>query len=313
MRILVVGAGALGGYFGGRLTQAGRDVTFLVRTCRAELLRKNGLSILSPHGDFHLAKPQITTAERLKDPFDLVLLSCKAYDLDSAMASFAAAVGPQTTILPMLNGMRHLDELGDRFGAEKCLGGLCQISAALDGEGRIQHFNDLHSLVFGELNGAETTRMESIASVLANAGFDSQPCPVIRQEMWEKWIFIAALGGITCLMRAAIGDIVAAGAADLALGLFDENIAIAGANGFQPRPASIERSKAILTARGSPIKASMLRDIEANKPTEGEHILGDLLRRAEATGAEPSLLRIAYLHTKAYEAKRVREAETQEA
>jgi 2-dehydropantoate 2-reductase len=167
--------------------------------------------------------------------------------------------------------------------------------------------------VFGELNGAETTRMEAIASALANAGFDSQPCPVIRQEMWEKWIFIAALGGITCLMRAAIGDIVAAGAADLALGLFDENIAIAGANGFQPRPASIERSKAILTARGSPIKASMLRDIEANKPTEGEHILGDLLRRAEATGAEPSLLRIAYLHTKAYEAKRVREAETQEA
>jgi 2-dehydropantoate 2-reductase len=245
----------------------------------------------------------------LNEPFDLVLLSCKAYDLDGAMASFAGAVGPQTAILPMLNGMRHLDQLADRFGAEKCLGGLCQISAALDEEGRIQHFNDFHSLVFGELNGAETQRMKAIASALGHAGFDSQPCPAIRQEMWEKWIFIAALAGITCLMRAAIGDIVAAGAGDLALSLFDENGAIAGANGFVPRPASVERSKSILTARGSPIKASMLRDIEANKPTEGDHILGDLLRRGEATGVEPALLRIAYAHTRAYEAQRAREAE----
>jgi 2-dehydropantoate 2-reductase len=313
MRILVVGAGALGGYFGGRLAQAGRDVTFLVRARRAGQLEKNGLSILSPHGDFHLAKPSITTAEKLGDPFDLVLLSCKAYDLDGAIASFAAAVGPQTTIVPMLNGMRHLDVLGDRFGAERCLGGLCQISAALDDQGRILHLNDLHSLVFGELNGVESARMGAIASTLANAGFDQQPCPEIRQEMWEKWIFIAALAGITCLMRAAIGDIVAAGGADLALSLFDENAAIAGANGFQPRPASIKRSKTILTTQGSPIKASMLRDIEAHKPTEGEHILGDLLRRAEATGADRSLLRIAYLHTKAHETKRAREAETQEA
>nr|WP_294539223.1 ketopantoate reductase family protein [uncultured Rhodoblastus sp.] len=269
--------------------------------------------VLSSHGDFHLAKPRITTAEKLKEPFDLVLLSCKSYDLDSAMASFAAAVGPQTTILPILNGMGHLDRLGDRFGAEKCLGGLCQISAALDEEGRVRHLNDLHSLVFGELDDAETARMEAIASALANAGFDSQSSPVIRQEMWEKWIFSAALAGITCLMRAAVGDIVAAGAADLALGLFEENAAIAGANGFEPRTASVERSKTILTARGSPIKASMLRDIEANKPTECEHILGDLLRCGEATGSERSLLRIAYRHTKAYEAKRAREAGAQEA
>jgi len=307
MRILVVGAGALGGYFGGRLAQAGRDVTFLVRPRRAEQLEENGLSILSPRGDFHLAKPQITTADKLKDPFDLVLLSCKAYDLHSAMASFAAAVGPDTMILPMLNGMSHLDALAARFGADKCLGGLCQISAGLDGEGRIQHFNDLHTLAYGELDNAETARMEAITLALTNAGFDAQPCPTIRQEMWEKWIFIAALAGVTCLMRASIGDVVVAGAADLAVGLFEENAAIAKANGFEPRPASIERSKAILIAAGSPIKASMLRDIEANKPIEGEHILGDLLRHAPAMSAERSLLRIAHAHAKAYEAQRARE------
>ncbi|MCW2272830.1 2-dehydropantoate 2-reductase [Rhodoblastus acidophilus] len=303
MRILVVGAGALGGYFGGRLAQAGRDVTFLLRPRRAALLQRNGLSILSPCGDFHLAKPRIVTAEQLKDPFDLILLSCKAYDLEDAMAAFAAGVGSKTAILPMLNGMSHLDALAARFGADTCLGGLCQISAGLDGEGRIQHFNDLHSLVFGELDGAPSARMAAIASALTNAGFEAQPCEKIRQEMWEKWIFIAALAGITCLMRAAVGDIVAAGGADLALALFDENAAIAAANGFAPRPASVERSKGILTAKGSPIKASMLRDIEANNPIEGEHIFGDLLRRAQGPS---SLLRIADLHARAYEAQRAR-------
>ena len=236
MRILVVGAGALGGYFGGRLAQAGRDVTFLVRPRRAEILGKSGLSIVSPAcGDFHLAAPQIVTADRLNEPFDLVLLSCKAYDLDDAIASIARAVGPGTTILPMLNGMRHLDVLAARFGAEKVLGGLCQISAALDGEGRIQHFNNLHSLVFGELDAGQSARMEAATAALGDAGFSSEPCPVIRQELWEKWVFIAAAAGITCLMRAAIGDIVAAGAGDLALSLFEENSRIAAANGFAPR------------------------------------------------------------------------------
>ncbi len=312
MRILVVGAGALGGYFGGRLAQAGRNVTFLVRPRRAELLRKTGLDILSPaFGDFHLAEPQIVTADQLKEPFDLVLLSCKAYDLDDAMASFAAAVGPQTTILPMLNGMRHFDVLAARFGAEKLLGGLCQISAALDDEGRIQHFNNLHSLVFGELDGGKTARMDAISAALANAGFDSEPCPVIRQELWEKWIFIAAAAGITCLMRAAIGDIVAAGAADLGLSLFEENSGIARAHGFEPRPDSVERTKAILTTPGSPIKASMLRDIEGGRPIEGEEILGDLFRRGEAMGVERSLLRVAYANAKTYDAARARETATQ--
>ncbi|MCW2284072.1 2-dehydropantoate 2-reductase [Rhodoblastus acidophilus] len=303
MRILVVGAGALGGYFGGRLAQAGRDVTFLVRPRRAELLSRNGLSILSPHGDFHLAQPRIVTADGLNDAFDLVLLSCKAYDLDDAMDAFAAGVGPHTAILPMLNGMSHIDALAARFGANTCLGGLCQISAGLDGEGRIHHFNDLHALVFGELDGAATARMAAISAALGEAGFDAQPCEKIRQEMWEKWIFIAALAGITCVMRAAVGDIVAAGGGDLALALFDENAAIAAANGFSPRPQMVERFKAILTAQGSPIKASMLRDIEANHLIEGEHIFGDLLRRAPG---EAPLLRIAHLHSKAYEAQRAR-------
>src|SRR5271166_2645728 len=166
MRILVVGAGAIGGYFGGRLLQAGRDVTFLVRPRRAVLLAKYGLSIRSRFGDFHRPAPPLVSKEDLAEPFDLILLSCKAYDLDGAITSFAGAVGPNTAILPLLNGMRHLDVLADRFGVERVLGGLCVISATLDADGGIVHLNELHALTFGELDGSRSQRIETIASDL---------------------------------------------------------------------------------------------------------------------------------------------------
>jgi 2-dehydropantoate 2-reductase len=305
MRILVVGAGAIGGYFGGRLLQAGRDVTFLVRPPRAALLAERGLSIKSRIGDFQLPAPPTVTEDGLQDPFDLVLLSCKAYDLDGAMASFAKAVGPRTAILPLLNGMQHLHALADRFGPDHLLGGLCVISATLDADGGIVHLGDLHSLTFGELDGARSPRIEAIASTLSGAGFDARLSDAIRQDMWEKWIFIAALAGITCLMRAAIGDIVAAGASDLSTGLLDECVAIAASEGFPARRPFLDGVRATLQAPGSTITASMLRDIEGGKPVEAEAILGDLLRRASKADSH-SLLRIAYAHVKAYEARRER-------
>ena len=163
MRILVVGAGALGGYFGGRLKEAGRDVTFLLRPHRAELLANSGLVVRSPKGDIKIAAPPTVLAENLSTPFDLILLACKAYDLQGAMDSFAPAVGANTAILPLLNGMKHMDLLAERFGAGAVLGGQCIISATLDGEGRILHLNDLHFLSFGEQNGAKSLRVAAVA------------------------------------------------------------------------------------------------------------------------------------------------------
>jgi 2-dehydropantoate 2-reductase len=305
MRILVVGAGAVGGYFGGRLLQAGRDVTFLVRPRRAAELGKHGLILRSRLGDFHRPSPPAVLQEDLAEPFDLVLLSCKAYDLEGAITSFAEAVGPATAILPLLNGMRHIDRLTERFGPERVLGGQCAISATLGPDGDIVHFNDWHALSFGELDGSRSQRIEAIASALLNAGFDARLSDEIRQEMWEKWVFIATAAGITCLMRSAVGDYVAAGAADLALRLLDECASIAAALGFPLRAPALERARAAMTAGGSPIKASMLRDIEGGKPVEGDQILGDLLRRA-AKPDDISLLRIATLSVKAYETGRRR-------
>ena len=235
MRTLVVGAGAIGGYFGSRLLEAGRDVTFLVRPRRAAELARTGLAIRSRLGDADLPEPPLVVAEKLAEPFDLVLLACKAYDLDGATASFTPAVGSDTAILPLLNGIRHLDLLQARFGTAHVLGGQCVISTTLDPDGRILHLSDAHTLTFGELDGSASARIETIGSEFSGARFEARPSNAILQEMWEKWVFIAASAGITCLMRATIGDIVAAGAADLAAMLFAECAAIAAKEGFATR------------------------------------------------------------------------------
>jgi 2-dehydropantoate 2-reductase len=307
MRILVVGAGAIGGYFGGRLLQANRDVTFLVRERRASQLRETGLVIKSPTGDLHVPGPPVVLAAGLRQPFDLILLSCKAYDLQNAIESFAPAVGPGTTILPLLNGMKHLDALDARFGADAVLGGLCLISTALDKDGRILHLNNTHGLTFGERNGQPSERARAIFAQMTGAPFDARLSDNILQSMWEKWVFIAAAAGITCLMRATVGDIHAAGGADSARQIYEECAQIATDAGFPPGDPTRQVSLTSLTTARSPLTASMLRDIENRGRTEVDQILGDLLQRRKSPSAGPSILAMAHLHVKAYEERRKRE------
>jgi len=307
MRVLVVGAGSIGGYFGGRLLAAGRNVTFLVRSQRAAQLAQTGLIIRSPHGDLDLLTPPTITVETLStvsEPFDLILLSVKAYSLDAAMDSFAPAVAPHTRILPLLNGMRHLDQLDARFSADQVLGGLAMISTMLDAQGRILHLGEVDNLVFGTRDSAHSEQIEAISTTLLGAGFAARRSDTIVQEMWEKWVFIAACAGITCLMRAAIGDLIAADAGDLAVTLLSECAAIAAEEGVASSTAALERSRAILTTPGSPLTASMLRDIENGSPIEADHIIGDLLHRS---AKNKTMLRTVYAHLKSYEARRTHE------
>ena len=308
MKTLIVGAGGVGGYFGGRLLEAKRDVTFLVRARRAEQLARTGLVIRSPHGNVDVPAPPTVQAANLAQHFDLIVLSCKAYDLDSAIDSFAPAVGPDTVILPLLNGMRHLEVLEAKFGRDAVLGGHCLISAALDAEGRIVHLNDLHTITFGERSGSRSERADDILAELMSARFNTVLSEAIVGEMWEKWTFIATLAGMTCLMRASLGDIIAAGGVDLSLALMNECVAIARDAGYPPRDAALQRIHATVTNASSTLAASMLRDIERGAQTEGEQILGDLLRRQPRAGNERSLLRLAYTHLKAYEARQSRES-----
>jgi 2-dehydropantoate 2-reductase len=306
MRILVVGAGAIGGYFGARLLQAGRDVTFLVRPRRAAQLAEHGLRIMSPHGDLHIAQPPSVISSDIAQPYDVVLLSCKAYDLDSAMDGIAPAMGPDTVIVPMLNGMQHLDRLDARFGAQRVMGGRCMISSTLDEHGAILHLSAFHVLSFGERPSGNSDRAQALAELFGNAGFDVQRSDAMLQDMWEKWVFLATLASSTCLMRAPIGDILSAprGRETIAA-LLDECSAIAAANGYAVRTPALEQARTTLFAEKSPLMASMLRDVERGAPIESDQIVGDLLARRRQT-ATPTL-ELAFTHLKAYEARRARD------
>lgn len=309
MRFLIVGAGATGGYFGGRLLEAGGDVTFLVRPRRAAQLAATGLAITSPAGDVSLPAPPTVQAPDLRSPFDAVILSCKAYDLDAAIESIAPAVGPHTTVVPLLNGMRHLDVLDARFGQGRVLGGSCFISARLDEAGRVAHISDIHRFVFGERPGGGSPRVGAIAEAMNGAKFEAVASDRILLEMWEKWAFLASLAGLTCLTRSTIGDIVAAGGADLAATFLEECRSVAVAAGYPPRDESLRAALGRLTDAGSSVTASMLGDVERGGRTEADHILGDLLRRrGGAEAGDRSLLRVAYVALKAAEARAAREA-----
>jgi 2-dehydropantoate 2-reductase len=305
MRILVVGAGAIGGYFGGRMLQAGRDVTFLVRPRRATELASAGLVIKSPNGDVTLTAPPIVQADKLDTAFDLVLLSCKAFDLEDAIASFAPAVGPKTVILPLLNGMRHLDILDQRFGSNAVLGGLCAIAVTLNEHREVVQLAPMQSLGFGERDGKISDRVRAIADAMSGGKFGAAASAQIIQDMWEKWVFLASLAASTCTMRAPVGHILAApGGNDFILGILDECSAVAAAEGHSPTGPFFERARGMLTAEGSQLTASMFRDIKAGARVEADHIIGDLIARGEPAKVPVPKLRIAYTHLKTYENQR---------
>jgi 2-dehydropantoate 2-reductase len=309
VRILVVGAGAIGGYFGARLIAAGRDVTFLVRSRRAEQLRRDGLVVLSPLGDLNLPTPPLVDAGSLASTYGLIIVSSKSYDLEGSIEDFAPAVGPKSQVLPLLNGMRHLDVLDARFGASRVLGGIARISSTLDAEGRIRQLGTFNALAFGARAETKEPDINDIAEALRVPGFEAHLSGDILHEMWEKWVFIAAAASTTSLMRATVGDILAAGARDIPEQLMQECAAIAAGKGFEPRAAATGAGLAVLTAPGSAFTASMLRDIEQGSRIEADHIVGDLLRRASNPNQAP-LLRAAYAHLRAYEARRKRESAT---
>jgi 2-dehydropantoate 2-reductase len=301
LRFLVLGAGAVGGYFGGRLAEAKADVTFLVRPARAARLKEHGLVIESPMGNLRLAV-QVATAEALAGSFDTVLLTAKAYDLDQAIAAISPAVGPATAILPVLNGLGHLDRLDAAFGPERILGGVAYIGATLTTDGAIRHLNRIHGITFGERSSGISDRVQAIAQAFAATRVDAPASENILLDMWEKFVMITALAGMNCLMRGSVGEIVATEDGEsLMLELLAECQAVAAASGYAPRPQHRDQCRAMLTERGSDNSASMRRDLEAGQRTEGEAVLGDMLRRARALGIPAPVLRIAMCQLQVHE------------
>ncbi len=295
MRLLVVGAGSTGGYFGARLAEAGRDVTFLVRPARAAKLRANGLSVLSPYGDATL-RPKLVTPDALAETYDAVLLTVKAYQLEAAMEDFAPAIGPESMILPVLNGMRHMELLAQRFSPRNVVGCALKVSTTLDDDGRVVQLSSLQEIAYGELDGERTPRIAALDAFMRSAKIGARLSPAIRREMWEKWTLLASLGAINCLMRGSIGEVEAApGGTAFALQLLSEVVAIVAAAGVPPSDGFLAAARAMLTEKGSPLASSMFRDLQGGKPIEAEAIVGDLVRRGADAGLSAPLLAAAYV------------------
>ncbi len=306
MRILILGAGAVGGYFGGRLLEAGADVTFLVRPARARRLASQGLGIDSPAGNLVQTVRTISEPDALT-PFDLVILTCKAYDLDASLDDIAGAVGPNTTLLPLLNGVLQLEKIAARFPQSRLWGGVARISAALDEDGEIRHADDFARIDFGARDGQADALADELAALYAGTPVIAVHNPDILREMWDKLVFLATLAGMNVLMRALLADIMATPAGEkLIRQMLSECASIARAEGFEFDEARVAQHGDSLTLRAAKMKSSMLYDIEHGARTEGEHILGDLHARALRHGVSAPLLEIALTHVQAYEARRTR-------
>ena len=304
MKILVLGAGGIGGYFGGRLAEAGADVTFLVRPKRRETIARDGLVIESPKGNLKMPVKTVV-AEELKPGYDAVLFTCKAYDLEAAMDAVAPAMSGAAVLIPMLNGLAHLERLDARFGAKKVMGGTCQINVMLRPDGSILHADPLQRLIFGERDRSKSARAQAFAADLGKTTIDWVLSEDIDLEMWEKVVFLSALAATTCLFRANVREIMAApGGREAMQRALKANVEIATREGHAPRPRAIERaSERLLDPEGN-WSASMLRDMEGGGFVESDQIVGFMLNLARKHGVDDTVLSLAYTHLKAYENRR---------
>lgn len=304
MRILVVGAGATGGYFGARLAQAGQDVTFLLREKRALAVQRDGLTVHSPHGDFHF-QPSVLQASQLTGPYDLILLTVKSFGLEAAIKDIAPVVGEHTMILPVLNGMKHIETLSQRFGEHALLGGLCKINATLDADGHIHQMTPMHQIYYGELSGEKTARIQRVDQAFKEAGFDAFLSETIMTDLWEKWLLLCSFGAITCTMHGNIGQVASApGGTEFATGIVNEALTTMKAFGYAERAAAVAKVKEAVTDKYSEQTSSMYRDMTQGNPVEADQIVGDLVERAIRVGINVPLLQAAYTHLCVYQKNR---------
>ena len=304
MKILILGAGGTGGYFGGRLHEGGADVTFLVREKRAQQIAQLGLQIESPQGNVTL-NVKTVLGGNVKAEYDIVILSCKAYDLASSIEAIRPAMNATTCVVPLLNGISHIESLDAAFGKARVMGGSCQIAATLTRDGVVKSMFDAHAILWGAREPSQQALADALGLSFAKTIVDWKVSENIMLDMWEKVAFLSTLAGMTCLMRASIGDILATADGRMLMKRYlDSCVAVAIKSGYPPRAQILERYEQVMNTTGSPLTASMMRDLEGGGPVEADHIVGFMLQKAREFGIDDTMLSVAYTHLKAYENRR---------
>lgn len=301
MKILIVGAGGIGGYFGGRLAEFGCDVTFLVRSERKKSLDATGITVTSPLGDIKRRVPSILLSD-LNDDFDVVFIACKSYHLPQVVSDLKSRNLKKAYYLPLLNGLGHIAVLDNVFGADKVLGGLCRIAATLTPEGEIVHLGKFAEIRIGSRSESGSVVAGQMVGLFQGAGVSAVYADDIMYEMWSKFVDLSTLAAATCTMRAPIGIInrTAAGSTFVSA-LIDEAASVSAASGYQIQDQKLDNTRRLLSDETSTLTSSMLRDLESGGLIEAEHIIGDLCDRGRALGVSTPFFDIARSHLQAYE------------
>ena len=302
MKILILGAGAVGGYFGARLIESGADVTFLVRKKRAQLLKKQGLKIISPCGDLNL-KVKTITNDNITPVYDVILLTNKSYDMDEILET-NFPVKNSSVIIPLLNGFSHIGKLEKKFSNASVFGGLAHIFSTIGATGEIQHFNEVHSITFGHLKNKNKDIGKNFYDICDKANFTVNYSNNIVLDLWYKWILIATVAGATTMFKCVLGEVLNTKfGKSFVEELHEECIQIAKSKNIKLDEKTIFQQRKFLTMKNSNWNSSMRRDMENGSKIEHDHIFFELIKIANRNKISCPNLKLVFTNGQIYSSK----------
>jgi 2-dehydropantoate 2-reductase len=304
MKIAIMGTGGVGGYYGGLLAKAGKDVTFIARGAHLQAIRKNGLQIKSVHGDFQLSTAKATDKPAEVGPVDLIIFATKTYQTDEAAKAIKPMVGKDTVVVPLQNGVDAADRIGQVVGMDHLLGGATWLSAAIEGPGVIGQYSEFRRIALGEFNGKTTPRLTSIYDLLKETGAAVEISDNILKILWTKFVFIAPVMAMGSLTRVTFGEYRGVPEARAVLGeAIGEVVAVAKAKGVSLDIDVVAKTLAFIDGSAPGIKPSMQRDVESGKRSELESMIGVVVNMGMQYKVPTPVMRFAYAMLKPGELK----------
>ena len=295
MKILIMGTGGVGGYYGGLLAQQGNEVTFISRGSHLYAIRHEGLKVKSVHGDFTVFPANATEDPAKVGPVDLILFCVKTYNTDEAAEAIKSAVGPQTVVLSLQNGVDAAERIGKVIGLEHVIGGATWLSSAVEAPGLIKQISEFRRIVFGELGGDRSERIQSIYEVLNHTGITVEISQNIKKILWTKFVFIAAASSIGSLTRLGMGDYRSISETrGLLSSIMQEVESLANAQGIILDPDVVQKSLEFTDNAAPHIKPSMQLDVESGRRTELESMVGVIGRKGRELGVPTPVADFVY-------------------